>query len=113
MNLSFSKMNILIMAIVAMVMIFGFEPIGVNTAQADTIIISGKIIQVQDVAQVTPWGRRKVILHVKTAKGNIYQIHTGFKTSYVPHRTPMTGDKVSCEVIKNRGVWAAYTVTYK
>jgi len=112
MNLSFRKVSISIIAIVALVLIFGFGPTRVNTAQAKTTIISGEIIKVELGAWV-PTGRRKAVLHVKTAKGNVYQIHTGFKTDYIPHRSPEVGDKVSCEVIKDRGVWAAYTVTYK
>lgn len=112
MNLSLSKASIFIVAIIAMVVILGFEPIGVNNAQAKMTIISGEITQI-DLGMWVPTGRRKAVLHVKTAKGNLYQIHTGIKTNYVPHKSPEVGDKVSCEVIKTEGVWAAYTVTYK
>lgn len=107
-----SKATVFVIAIITMVLIFGFEVGGINTAHAKTTVITGEIIQV-DLGPWVPTGRRNAVLHVKTAKGNVYQIHTGFKTDYVPHKSPEVGDKVSCDVIKDRGVWAAYTVRYK
>ncbi len=112
MNLTLSKKSIIIISILAVALIFGFETAKMNTAQAKTIIISGEIIKVELGAWV-PTGRRKAVLHVKNSKGTVYQIHTGFKTDYVPHKSPEVGDKVSCEVIKTEGIWAAYTVRYK
>jgi len=112
MKVSFRKAGILAVAIITMALIFDFEPFGVTTTQAKTTIISGEIINIE-LGMWVPTGRRKAVLHVKTSKGNVYQIHTGIKTAYVPHRSPEVGDKVSCEVIKSGGVWAAYTVTYK
>jgi len=95
-----------------MVLIFGFEPIGGKTVQAKTTTISGEITQI-DWGMWTPSGRRKAVLHVKTAKGNLYQIHVGMRTEYIPHKSPEVGNLVSCTVEKVNDVWAAYTVTYK
>jgi len=57
--------------IIAIVLILGFEPIGVDKAQAKMTIISGEITQI-DLGMWVPTGRRKAVLHVKTAKGNLY-----------------------------------------
>lgn len=107
MKLSSNKSVIFLAAIIALVLIFGFEPIGVKTADAKVITISGKITQVD-----RGWWRR-AILHVKTAKGNLYQIHVGMKTVYVPHQTPVVGNYVACTVEKINEVWVCYRVTYK
>ena len=112
MNLSFRKASIFIITIIAIALILGFEPVGINTAQAKTTTISGKITQI-DWGMWTPSGRRRAVLHVKTAKGNLYQIHVGMRTEYVPHKTPEVGNKVSCKVEKVNEVWAAHRVTYK
>lgn len=113
MKVSFRKAGILAVAIITMALIFGFEPISISIAQADTNTISGKIIKIDWGSFWSAPGRRKAVLHVKTAKGNVYQIHTGIKTSYNPHKTPEVGDRISCEVIKDGGIWSAYTVNYK
>ena len=108
----FSKTGIFIVTIIALILVLGFEPVGVNTVQAQTATISGKITQI-DWGMWTPSGRRKAILHIKTAKGNHYQVHVGMRTEYVPHKTPEVGNWVSCKCEKIRGVWAAHRVTYK
>ena len=112
MSFSFSKVNVFVIASIAVVLIFGFGLTNINPVQAKMTIISGEIVQV-DLGMWTPTGRRKAILHVKSSNGTVYQIHTGIKTDYVPHKSPEVGDKVSCEVIKTEGIWAAYTVRYK
>jgi len=112
MRVSFRRKSIVLVGILAAVMILGVAPAGIHIAHAKTTIISGEIIKV-DLGPWVPTGRRKAVLHVKTAKGNVYQIHTGIKTDYIPHKSPEVGDKVSCEVIKTEGIWAAYVVRYK
>ena len=112
MNLSIKRASLFITAIIAILLVFGFDPASIKIAEAKTIIISGEITQI-DWGMWTPSGRRRAVLHVKTAKGNLYQIHVGMRTEYVPHQTPEVGNKVSCTVEKVRGVWAAYRVTYK
>ena len=112
MNLPLSKVKIIVIASIAIVLIFGFGLTNIDPVQAKATIISGEIVQV-DLGMWTPTGRRKAVLHVKSSNGTVYQIHTGIKTDYVPHKSPAVGDKVSCEVIKTEGIWAAYTVRYK
>jgi len=61
-----------------------------------------------------PWGR-KAVLYVKPPKGGskTVTVHTGFKTEYVPHRTPEKGDRVNLKCVRSDGVWAAVRVRYE
>jgi len=61
-----------------------------------------------------PWGR-KAVLYVKPPKedSKSVTVHTGFKTEYVPHRTPEKGDRVNVKCVRSEGVWAAVRVRYE
>ena len=77
-----------------------------------TTTITGKITSIA----YGPWrpffGRRATIF-IEDAKGKTRTVYVGHKTAYIPHRTPVAGDKVSIACIDNKGLWAGVTVTYK
>jgi hypothetical protein len=74
--------------------------------------ISGKIISV-GYGRLVPFVGRSATLLIEDSDGKEHTVHVGVKTVYIPHRTPASGDKVSVNCIKNKGLWAATTVTYK
>lgn len=81
-------------------------------AEESSKTISGKILSVNYGAW-TPFGRRRATIIVEDAKEKTHTVHVGHKTAYIPHRTPVAGDKVSIVCIDNKGAWAGLTVTFK
>jgi hypothetical protein len=103
------------MAFILAVVLGVFFGIAVDTpaqAEESSKTISGKITSVA-LGAWTPFGRRRATLIVEDAKGKTHTVYVGSRTAYVPHRTPVVGDKVSIACILNKGVWAGVTVTYK
>jgi len=70
------------------------------------------------IAKVTlggwsPLGRRATLV-IENAKGRRTTVHVGFKTAYVPHRTPAKGDRVTADCLRDdEGRWAVETLTYR
>ena len=81
-------------------------------AEESSKTISGKVTSVA-YGVWTPFGKRRATIIVEDAKGKTHTVYVGHKTVYVPHRTPVAGDKVSIDCIKNKGLWAGATVTYE
>ena len=97
--------------------LFLFASAGISLtrpAMADdqNITIKGKIVTVIYGVWMPFVGRRATII-IKDSSGKEHTVYAGHRTGYVPRRTPVTGDKVEINCIKNKGVWAAVLVTYK
>lgn len=81
-------------------------------AEESSKTISGKISSIAYGAW-RPFLGRSATISVEDSKGKTHTVYVGHKTAYIPHRTPVTGDKVSIACVKNKGLWAGVTVTYK
>ena len=74
--------------------------------------ISGKISSIAYGAW-RPFGGRRSTLVIEDEKENFHTVYVGHNTVYIPHRTPVAGDKVSVVCIKKKGLWAGVQITYK
>lgn len=74
--------------------------------------ISGKISSIA-YGVWRPFGGRRSTLVIEDAEENFHTVYVGHNTVYIPHRTPIAGDKVSVVCIKKKGLWAGVSVTYK
>jgi len=81
-------------------------------AEESSKTISGKVTSVA-FGPWTPFGRRRATITVEDAKEKTHTVYVGHRTAYIPHRTPVVGDKVSIACVDNKGLWAGVTVTYK
>ncbi len=82
-------------------------------AAEEEFTISGKITTV-NLGAFNPFSRnRRAEIVVQDSKGNQHTIRLGRNTVYTPRRTPDLGDNVTVQCIKQRGVNAGVSVTYK
>lgn len=81
-------------------------------ADDDMITVSGKIVSIV-YGPAIPFVKRRAEMVIENNKGEKHTVFVGHKTSYLPHRTPVNGDKVSISCIKQDGRLAGVTVTYK
>ena len=99
---------------VFLVMFFGItssQPVLAD--DSNTLNVTGEIASVA-YGTWNPFGGRRATILVKDSKGKEYTVFVGIKTTYVPRRTPVVGDKATFNCFKdNRGLWAVTTVTYK
>ena len=79
---------------------------------AQTATFRGKIVSLK-LGFWVPFANRPATLVIEDSKGRHHTVHTGAKTSYYPHRKPQYGDRVIVNCIRDEGVWAATTVTYR
>jgi len=79
-------------------------------AAAESKTITGKIVSL-DFGLPNPFGNRRVTMVIKSG-GKDYTVYCGQKTTYMPHRQPQVGDRVSVEVIPHQGAWAGLLVKY-
>ncbi|MDX9785696.1 MAG: hypothetical protein RBT11_02880 [Desulfobacterales bacterium] len=92
--------------------IFGGEMTGNRIlAEESTVTITGQIMSVT-YGVWNPFGGRKATLVIQDAKRKQHIVYVGFKTSYIPHRTPELGDLVTIICIRTEGVLAGLTVSY-
>ena len=102
----------LFVVITLLLIFFGFALRQPVLAGSNTLDVTGEIISIA-YGPWNPFGRSATI-RIKDSKKKEYTVYVGFKTTYVPRRTPVVGDRVTVNCIKdNRGVWAVTTVTYK
>jgi hypothetical protein len=80
---------------------------------AQTATFSGKIVAVKLGPWLLPFVNRTATLVIEDFKGRQHTVHAGVKTSYFPHRTPELGDRVTVNCVKDEGLWAATTITYR
>ena len=105
--------------IVAIVFVFSCLSILISeTAQATKAVdIAGKIITV-NYGVWKPFVGRNAHLVIKGKNDKIYNVYTGAKTAWIPHKTPVVGDRVRCNCVQDTtgmyaGKWRALSVTYK
>ena len=79
----------------------------------ETATFSGKIVAVKLGPWLLPFVNRTATLVIEDFKGRQHTVHAGVKTSYFPHRTPELGDRVTVNCVKDEGLWAATTITYR
>lgn len=82
-----------------------------SQAAAESKTITGTIVSL-DFGLPNPFGNRRVTMVVESGNKD-FTIYGGSKTTYMPHRTPQVGDRVSVEVIPHQGAWAALLVKYQ
>jgi hypothetical protein len=99
----------LVFVLAAMFVVAGM-PQAYAAGKSATKVIEGKIITAAYGAW-RPWGRNAELV-VEVASGKQYTVRTGFKTNYVPHRSPIVGDRVTINCVMQQGVWAAVTIRY-
>lgn len=80
---------------------------------AETATYTGKIVSVKLGLWLLPFVNRTATLVIEDSRGRHHTVHAGVKTSYFPHRTPQLGDGVTVNCVKDEGLWAATTITYK
>lgn len=101
-----------IVAAVFLIVFFGMTSVQPVLADSTTLNVTGEIVSIA-YGTWNPFGGRRATILIKDSKGKEYTIVAGFRTAYVPRRTPVVGDKATFNCIKDRGVWAVTTVTYK
>jgi len=103
----------LFVVVTFLLVFFGFASTQPALAGGNTLDVTGEIISIA-YGPWNPFGRRSATIRLKDSKKKEYTVCVGFRTTYVPHRTPVVGDRITVNAFKdNRGVWAVTTVTYK
>ena len=92
-------------------MFFGMSSTQLAWATDDTATISGKIVSIA-YGSWTPFGRRPTTLVIKDEKNKEYTVYSGRRTTYLPKRTPVIGDKVTATCIRDNGVWLVILLHY-
>ncbi len=106
------KRTLFILA-VFLVMFFGITSSQPVLADSTTLNVTGEIVSIA-YGTWNPFGGRRATILIKDSKGKEHTVFVGIKTTYVPRRTPVVGDKATFNCFKdNRGLWAVTTVTYK
>ena len=109
----FNQKRPLFILAVFLVMFFGITSSQPVLADSATLNVTGEIASVA-YGTWNPFGGRRATILVKDSKGKEHTVFVGIKTTYVPRRTPVVGDKATFNCFKdNRGLWAVTTVTYK
>ncbi len=106
-----SQSHMLFFSVILLGLLFMFSADRPVLAEDSNITISGKIVSIAYGA-FTPFGGRKAQIVVEDNNKKIHTIHLGRNTIYIPHRTPVAGDKVSVLCIKKKGLLAGASVTY-
>ena len=78
----------------------------------DTATISGEIVSIA-YGSWTPFGRRPSTVIIKDKNNKEHTVYAGRRTTFLPERTPVIGDKVTATCIRNKGVWLVILLHYK
>ena len=78
----------------------------------DTATISGEIVSIA-YGSWTPFGRRPSTVIIKDKKNKEHTVYAGRRTTFLPERKPVIGDKVTATCIRNKGVWVVILLHYK
>lgn len=102
----------LVIAALFLSMFFGISTTQIAWATEDTKTINGKIVSAA-YGSWTPIGRRPTTLVIKDENNKEYTVYSGRRTTYLPRRTPVIGDKVTATCIRDKGVWLVILLHYK
>jgi hypothetical protein len=103
------------MGVIALIFICLFVAEGTRTpawAQGHEITITG-LITSASIGAWTPFVGRRATIVIRDRKGRSHTVYLGHKTSYIPRREPVAGDRVIVTCIREEGVLKGLTVTYE
>jgi len=101
-----------VFAALLLIVFFGMFSPQPAWATDDTATISGKIVSIA-YGSWTPFGRRPSTVIIEDKKNKEHTVYAGRRTTFLPERKPVIGDKVTATCIRNKGVWLVILLHYK